>query len=142
VVKFALLGWVLLTAGIVSGSIWAYMELGWGGYWSWDPIETTALATWLLLSAYIHLINRKKSSGGRVSFIFISAVVFSILFGTFIARSGVLNSIHSYSSQANKSFFLLTLVIVVIVCFLISIFVFYKRGSGSKVILSGGSIIS
>jgi cytochrome c-type biogenesis protein CcmF len=131
---FALLGWILLTAGIVSGGIWAYMELGWGGYWSWDPIETTALITWLLLTSYIHLIYiyKNKSSGNRTLFFFMSAVVFSILFGTFIARSGVLKSVHSYSSQASKLFFLLLLAVPAVICLLIYIRVFKKRINTDK----------
>jgi cytochrome c-type biogenesis protein CcmF len=133
-VCFALLGWILLTVGIVSGGIWAYVELGWGGYWSWDPIETTALITWLLLTAYIHLMYVYKAdcSGNKTLFLYMSAVVFSILFGTFTARSGVLKSIHSYSSQASKLFFLILLGALIVLCVFMYIMIFKKRLNADK----------
>jgi cytochrome c biogenesis factor len=74
--RTALLGWLLLTAGIAGGGIWAYTELGWGGYWSWDPIETSAMSVWLLLSAYLHA-GGKEGERGRLSLVLISATVFA-----------------------------------------------------------------
>jgi cytochrome c-type biogenesis protein CcmF len=127
--NIALLGWILLTAGIVSGGIWAYRELGWGGYWSWDPIENSALVTWMLAAAYLHLFRLKKNNiiSSRPLFILISAAVFSILFGTYIARSGILSSVHSYSNNGSKIFFSILLIIVAIVFFSIFITVFKNR---------------
>ncbi|KNY26014.1 cytochrome c biogenesis protein CcsA [Pseudobacteroides cellulosolvens] len=125
----ALLGWVILTAGIVSGGIWAYSELGWGGYWNWDPIENSALVTWLLATAYLHLFHLKKNNtiNDRPLFILISATAFSILFGTFLARSGILNSVHAYSNHGSKIFFLVILVSLTIICLSVFIAVFRKR---------------
>lgn len=127
--NLALLGWLILTSGIVSGGIWAYTELGWGGYWNWDPIENSALVTWLLTTAYLHLFHLKKNNiiSDRPLFILISVTAFSILFGTFIARSGILSSVHAYSNQGSKIFFLVILTILAIVCLSIFIAVFRKR---------------
>ncbi|MBP5166279.1 MAG: cytochrome c biogenesis protein CcsA [Oscillospiraceae bacterium] len=124
--RFSLLGWTVLTLGIISGGIWAYTELGWGGYWSWDAIENSAFVTWLLCSAYIHLHTMKgrDAVGPKTLFVLSSATVFSILFGTFLARSGVIESVHAYSGRASsKGFFALILaaaVIVFVVVYIIS----------------------
>lgn len=128
-INITLTGWIILTAGIVSGGIWAYSELGWGGYWSWDPIENSALVTWLLVTAYLHLLSlhRKSTASHPSSFILISASVFSILFGTFLARSGILNSVHSYTSKESKVFFSLMMIVVAVVCLAIFITFIRKR---------------
>lgn len=99
--KWAIWGWILLTAGIVSGGIWAYTELGWGGYWAWDPIENSSLVNWLFATAFLHGIRGKDHGFGRqrVNFMLITLTAFTILVGTFIARSGLLESVHAYSSQ-------------------------------------------
>lgn len=131
--NIALLGWIILTAGIVSGGIWAYSELGWGGYWNWDPIENSALVTWLLATAYLHLFHLKKNKtiSDRPLFILISATAFSILFGTFLARSGILTSVHAYSNHGSKIFFLIVLGILAIICLSIFIAVF-RKGDKNK----------
>ena len=125
--SIALWGWILLTAGIVSGGIWAYTELGWGGYWNWDPIENSALVTWLLVTAYLHLFHLKKNNiiSDRPLFLLISASAFSIIFGTFLARSGILNSVHAYSNHGSKIVFSIVMLILVIICF--SIFITFLR---------------
>ncbi len=99
--KWAIWGWILLTAGIVSGGIWAYTELGWGGYWAWDPIENSSLVNWLFATAFLHGIRGKDHGYGRqrVNFMLITLTAFTILVGTFFARSGLLKSVHAYSSQ-------------------------------------------
>jgi cytochrome c-type biogenesis protein CcmF len=127
--NIALIGWIILTVGIVSGGIWAYSELGWGGYWSWDPIENSALVTWLLATAYLHLFTLKKDDviSSRPLFILIFATAFSVLFGTFLARSGIISSVHAYSNQASKIFFIIILVILTVICMSIFISVFRKR---------------
>ncbi|TYQ18428.1 UNVERIFIED_CONTAM: cytochrome c-type biogenesis protein CcmF [Acetivibrio alkalicellulosi] len=127
--NIALLGWIILTAGIVSGGLWAYTELGWGGYWGWDPIENSALVTWLIVTAYLHLLFFKKNdiSTNRLLFILISSTVFSIIFGTFLARSGILRSVHSYSNHGSKIFFSIILIVLIVVILSIFIMVFRKR---------------
>lgn len=99
--KWAIWGWILLTVGIVSGGIWAYTELGWGGYWAWDPIENSSLVNWLFATAFLHGISGKDhgSSRKKANFILITMTAFTILVGTFFARSGLLKSVHAYSSQ-------------------------------------------
>jgi cytochrome c-type biogenesis protein CcmF len=125
----ALLGWIVLTAGIVSGGLWAYSELGWGGYWAWDPIENSALATWLLVTAYIHLfsLRHKNTITDRPLFAVLAAAAFSILFGTFLARSGVLKSVHSYSNHASRVFFVALLALLAAVSIGIFIAAFKKK---------------
>lgn len=116
--ELALLAWLVLTPGIVSGGIWAYAELGWGGYWSWDAIENSALVSWLLLTAYLHtgVFRHGAERISRSRFALIAAAAFSLLFGTFIARSGVLESVHSYSNGKIKVFFIIFLVLCAAAC--------------------------
>jgi cytochrome c-type biogenesis protein CcmF len=99
--KCTIWAWILLTAGIVSGGVWAYTELGWGGYWAWDPIENSSLVNWLFATAFLHGISKKDYGFSRrkLNFILITMTAFTILIGTFIARSGVLKSVHAYSNQ-------------------------------------------
>jgi cytochrome c-type biogenesis protein CcmF len=92
--------WLLLTAAIVFGGIWAYSVLGWGGFWSWDPVETAVLVPWLALTASLHAINRYETSGEYAVFAPASAaLVFPIVvFATTVVRSGVFRSVHSFAS--------------------------------------------
>lgn len=124
--RISLISWIILTLGITAGGIWAYSELGWGGYWSWDPIENSALVTWLFLTAHLHLSGCRKASG-RSPLALISCTAFSILLGTFLARSGVISSVHTYSSQAGKTIILLSVLFTAVLCLLILIAVFRKR---------------
>jgi cytochrome c-type biogenesis protein CcmF len=123
---FSLFSWIILTAGIVTGGIWAYGELGWGGYWSWDPIENSALVTWLLLTAHLHISGHNKSTG-RSPIVLISCTALSVLLGTFLARSGIISSVHAYSSRAGKTVFFLTVLIVAAICLSAFLTVFRKR---------------
>jgi cytochrome c-type biogenesis protein CcmF len=116
--KWTLWGWVLLTGGIISGGLWAYTELGWGGYWAWDPIENSSLVNWLLATAFLHTLsggdkNKKKN------FILIALTVFSVLIGTFIARSGILKSVHAYSSQSILTFLGISLILLAVITVLL-----------------------
>jgi cytochrome c-type biogenesis protein CcmF len=126
--RAALISWILLTAGIISGGLWAYRELGWGGFWGWDPIENAALVTWLLLTAYLHIAAPKTGgkNNARALTILITASAFSCLFGTFLARSGILSSVHSYSSQAVRTFFPILLLLLSAILLLLGIFVIKK----------------
>ncbi|KNY27841.1 cytochrome c biogenesis protein CcsA [Pseudobacteroides cellulosolvens] len=122
--KWAIWGWILLTAGIVSGGLWAYTELGWGGYWAWDPIENSSLVNWLFATAFLHGIRGKDHGYGRqrVNFMLITMTAFTILVGTFFARSGLLKSVHAYSSQG------VTIVFggVLIVLAVLIVFTYYR----------------
>jgi cytochrome c-type biogenesis protein CcmF len=111
--NWALLGWVLLTIGIIRGGLWAYTELGWGGYWAWDPIENSSLVNWLLATIFLHGLSGKShlyAQRKRRNLIWMALTVFSTLIGTFIARSGILRSVHAYSNQHVFIFFGLILI--------------------------------
>ncbi len=117
--KWAMWGWILLTFGIVSGGIWAYTELGWGGYWAWDPIENSSLVNWLFATTFLHGLRSKGNKNKRMNFIMIFLTVFTILVGTYIARSGLLESVHAYSSRG------ITVVFGVVLLALVLIFIIY-----------------
>jgi len=90
--------WIFLTAGIVLGAWWSYMELGWGGYWAWDPVENASLIPWMSASAFLHtsIIGRQARELGR-SNLFLAVLTFVLcLFATFLTRSGVLQSLHAF----------------------------------------------
>lgn len=95
---FILLGWIFLTAGILLGAWWAYMELGWGGYWAWDPVENASLLPWLSATAAIHIliIQKKYNKLGRVSVFLIVFTLILSFFGTYLTRSGIIQSVHAF----------------------------------------------
>ena len=107
--SWSLAAWVFLTIGISLGSWWAYYELGWGGYWFWDPVENVALMPWLAATAFIHSLNvSSKSSLLRIWTILLSIIVFSLsLFGAFIVRSGIIDSVHSFANDPERGLYLL-----------------------------------
>jgi len=91
--------WTLLTLGITAGSYWAYYELGWGGYWFWDPVENASLMPWLAATALLHSINVLAARGALKAWTMMLAVVaFSMsMVGTFLVRSGILTSVHAFA---------------------------------------------
>lgn len=95
---FWLAGWVLLTAGIVLGAWWAYMELGWGGYWAWDPVENASLLPWLMATAAIHVIAMDSRSGklDRTAVVLMALTVTAAFFATWLTRSGIIQSVHAF----------------------------------------------
>src|SRR5437868_4080832 len=99
--RWALLAWFFNTVGIVLGMWWAYVELGWGGYWAWDPVENASLLPWLVNTAFLHSIMVQEKRGmlrkWNVTLV-VSAFLLSI-FGTFITRSGVISSVHSFAQS-------------------------------------------
>jgi cytochrome c-type biogenesis protein CcmF len=103
--------WVLLTLGITAGSYWAYYELGWGGYWFWDPVEDASLMPWLAATALLHSINVLAARGALKAWTMMLAVIaFSMsMVGTFIVRSGVLISVHAFAVDPTRGTFLLAL---------------------------------
>ncbi|MGL5811905.1 MAG: heme lyase NrfEFG subunit NrfE [Aeromonas sp.] len=108
---WALGSWVFLTAGIVLGSWWAYYELGWGGWWFWDPVENASLLPWLLGTALLHalIVCEQRGAYGH-GVLLLSIFTFSLsLLGTFVVRSGVLTSVHAFAVDPNRGLTLLLL---------------------------------
>ena len=118
--------WVFLTVGITLGSWWAYYELGWGGYWFWDPVENVALMPWLAATAFIHSLGVSiKSSQLRIWTILLSILVFSLsLFGAFIVRSGIIDSVHAFANDPDRGLYLLGFIGIIV---FISVFLFILR---------------
>ena len=103
--------WVLLTIGITAGSYWAYYELGWGGYWFWDPVENASLMPWLAATALLHSVTVLATRDGlRAWTVMLAVVAFSMsMLGTFLVRSGVLTSVHAFAVDPERGAFLLAL---------------------------------
>lgn len=99
---WAFIGWIFLTIGITLGGRWAYEELGWGGYWAWDPVENASLLPWLVLTAFIHSIILYQGKGTLKvwSFLLLITTFELTIFGTFITRSGVLSSVHAFGNSS------------------------------------------
>ena len=108
---FILLAWCALTLGVAGGSWWSYYELGWGGYWAWDPVENASLMPWLAGTALMHsAIVLEKREAMRSWTAMLSILTFSLsLLGTFLVRSGVLVSVHSFASDPTRGLFILTI---------------------------------
>ena len=106
--------WLLLTLGITAGSYWAYYELGWGGYWFWDPVENASLMPWLAATALLHSINVLAARGALKAWTMMLAVIaFSMsMVGTFLVRSGILTSVHAFAIDPERGTFLLALLAI------------------------------
>jgi cytochrome c-type biogenesis protein CcmF len=113
---WTLLAWSFLTGGIALGSWWAYYELGWGGWWFWDPVESVSFMPWLLGTALLHsAIVVEKRNALKVWTILLAILTFSLsLIGTFIVRSGVLTSVHAFATDPERGFFILILLALAI----------------------------
>ena len=108
--------WVLLTLGIALGSYWAYYELGWGGWWFWDPVENSSFMPWLTGTALIHshAVTEKRGCF-RIWTVLLAILTFSLsLLGTFLVRSGVLTSVHAFATDPERGLFILAFLIIVI----------------------------
>ena len=108
---WVLAAWIFLTLGITAGSYWAYYELGWGGYWFWDPVENASLMPWLAATALLHSINVLAARGALKAWTMMLAVIaFSMsMVGTFLVRSGILTSVHAFAIDPERGTFLLVL---------------------------------
>src|SRR5882762_5311201 len=117
--KWTLLSWLFLSIGICLGMWWAYVELGWGGYWAWDPVENASLLPWLTMSAFLHsvMIQEKRGMLKRWNFGLIIGTFLLSIFGTFITRSGVIASVHSFTQSNVGYFFLAFLVVAAVLAF-------------------------
>ena len=117
--KWTLLSWLFLSIGICLGMWWAYVELGWGGYWAWDPVENASLLPWLTMTAFLHSVMVQEKRGMLKKWnlgLIIGSWLLSI-FGTFITRSGVISSVHSFTQSSVGYFFLAFLIVAGIASF-------------------------
>jgi len=113
---WALVAWCFLTGGIAMGSYWAYYELGWGGWWFWDPVENASLMPWLEGTALLHsALVMEKRSALKIWTVLLAILTFSLsLVGTFLVRSGVLTSVHSFATDPGRGLFILAILAVFI----------------------------
>src|SRR3990172_7742375 len=111
--KWTLLSWLFLSIGICLGMWWAYVELGWGGYWAWDPVENASLLPWLTMTAFLHsvMVQEKRGMLKKWNLALIIGSWLLSIFGTFITRSGVISSVHSFTQSNVGYFFLFFLVL-------------------------------
>ena len=111
-----LIAWIFLTLGIAMGSYWAYYELGWGGWWFWDPVENASLMPWLAGTALLHsALVMEKRNALKVWTILLAILTFSLsLLGTFLVRSGVLTSVHAFATDPRRGVFILAILVVFI----------------------------
>jgi len=114
--RWTLAAWTFLGVGQLLGAHWAYVEIGWGGYYAWDPVENAALMPWLAATAFLHSVMIQEKRGMlKVWNMVLVALAFSLsIFGTFLTRSGVINSIHSFSQSPLGGWFLAFIVVVVV----------------------------
>ncbi|MDA9643915.1 cytochrome c biogenesis protein CcsA, partial [Candidatus Pelagibacter sp.] len=126
--KWILISWFFLTLGILLGSIWAYYELGWGGFWFWDPVENVSLMPWLALTSLLHCILVLEKKLILVSWVIIlSITTFTLsMCGTFLVRSGILNSVHTFANDPERGLFILIFLFSLIFLSLFIFFFFHK----------------
>ncbi|MEE8288672.1 MAG: heme lyase CcmF/NrfE family subunit [Nitrosomonadaceae bacterium] len=110
------IAWVFLTIGIMLGSWWAYYELGWGGWWFWDPVENASFMPWLVGTALVHSLAATEKRGSFKSWTILLAIgAFSLsLLGTFLVRSGVLTSVHAFATDPERGIFILAFLVIII----------------------------
>ncbi len=113
--RWTLVAWLFLGVGNLIGAWWAYVELGWGGYWAWDPVESASFMPWLVATAFLHSIMMQRRRGMlKVWNMVLIILTFSLtIFGTFLTRSGILSSVHTFSESALGIFFLVFIGITV-----------------------------
>ena len=113
---WTLVAWMFLTLGIAMGSYWAYYELGWGGWWFWDPVENASLMPWIAGTALLHsAVVMEKRNALKVWTILLAILTFSLsLLGTFLVRSGVLTSVHTFASDPSRGVFILAILVIFI----------------------------
>ena len=127
--KWVLISWIFLSIGIMLGSIWAYYELGWGGFWFWDPVENVSLMPWLTLTALLHCIlvlERRLLLTSWVVILSITSFTLSMC-GTFLVRSGILNSVHTFANDPTRGIFILVFLFILIFLSLGIFFVFHNE---------------
>ena len=133
--KWIIISWIFLTIGIMLGSIWAYYELGWGGFWFWDPVENVSLMPWFCLTALLHtIVVLEKRNTFKSWTIILSITTFSLsMSGAFLVRSGILNSIHTFANDPSRGVFILCFLFFLIFLAIIIFFIYQKNISNSSI---------
>ncbi len=136
--QWVLISWIFLTLGILLGSIWAYYELGWGGFWFWDPVENVSLMPWLALTTLIHCILVLEKRSFLTSWVVILSIsTFTLsMSGTFLVRSGILNSVHTFANDPERGLYILLFLFSLIFLSLFIFFFFHKQNENFKISLS------
>ena len=132
--KWIIVSWIFLTLGIMLGAIWAYYELGWGGFWFWDPVENVSLMPWLCLTALLHTITVLEKRLILKSWtIILSIATFTLsMSGTFLVRSGILNSVHTFANDPKRGIFILIFLFVLIFLSVLIFFFYQTKETGSQ----------
>tara|TARA_B100001250_G_scaffold180506_1_gene155175 strand:- start:2150 stop:4030 length:1881 start_codon:yes stop_codon:yes gene_type:complete len=127
--KWVTISWIFLSIGILLGSIWAYYELGWGGFWFWDPVENVSLMPWFCLTALLHtIVVLEKRNLFQSWTIILSIATFSLsMSGTFLVRSGILNSIHTFANDPSRGVFILCFLFLLVFLAIFIFFIFQKN---------------
>tara|TARA_B100000579_G_scaffold274088_1_gene226443 strand:+ start:443 stop:2317 length:1875 start_codon:yes stop_codon:yes gene_type:complete len=127
--KWIQTAWIFLTIGILLGSIWAYYELGWGGFWFWDPVENVSLMPWLCLTALLHtIVVLEKRNLLKSWTLILSIATFSLsMSGTFLVRSGILNSVHTFANDPERGVFILVFLFFLIILSLLLFFIYQEK---------------
>ena len=127
--SWVFVSWIFLTLGILLGSIWAYYELGWGGFWFWDPVENVSLMPWLALTTLLHCILVLEKRSTLTSWVIVLSIsTFTLsMCGTFLVRSGILNSVHTFANDPQRGLFILVFLFSLIFLSLFIFFFFHKN---------------
>ena len=139
--RWTLFSWIMLTFGILMGAYWAYYELGWGGYWAWDPVENASFMPWLVGTAFLHSVMvQEKRKMFKVWNLFLIIVTFSLsLLGTFLVRSGILSSVHAFANDPGRGVFILIFMSIVLI---LSFGILIIRSNRLKVNIEMDSVVS
>ena len=132
--KWVQVAWFFLTIGILLGSIWAYYELGWGGFWFWDPVENVSLMPWLCLTALLHtviVLEKRNLLKSWTIILSIATFTFSMI-GTFLVRSGILNSVHTFANDPERGIFILLFLFSLIILSIILFFIYQRKENTSQ----------
>ena len=135
---WVLVSWSFQTLGIIIGSIWAYYELGWGGFWFWDPVENASLMPWFAMTALLHSLTVLQNKNALYSWVIVlclSTFTLSVT-GTFLVRSGVLNSVHTFASDPSRGLYILIFLSLMIFS---SLFIYLKKSTNENYRLKGNS---
>ena len=132
--KWVQVAWFFLTIGILLVAIWAYYELGWGGFWFWDPVENVSLMPWLCLTALLHtviVLEKRNLLKSWTLILSIATFTFSMI-GTFLVRSGILNSVHTFANDPERGIFILLFLFSLIILSIILFFIYQGKENTSQ----------